>query len=125
MPANNVTAYRQSAPGSGPIDVVSYGDLLPTENEFRLLGDVKGKRVLELGCRDARNSIAFAKQGATALAVDQSADQLDAARRLAEQEEVRVELRQSDMAELALMPADNVDLVFSAFAFQYADDLGR
>ena len=70
-------------------------------------------------------SIAFVKQGATAIGVDHSAEQLAFARRLCEREEVRVELRQGDLADLAFVSADSIDLVFSAYAFGYVEDLNR
>jgi ubiquinone/menaquinone biosynthesis C-methylase UbiE len=114
-------------PGSSPnpTDVVSYGPDVGTEEDFRLLGDVKGKRVLELGCGTAQRCIALARQGATAIGVDFSDEMLDAAKRLCEREGVRVELRQSDLADLAFLRADSVDLVFSAFALSYGRDLER
>ena len=108
-----------------PTDVAHYGPDIGTEADFRLLGDLKGKRVLELGCGGAQNSIAFAKQGAIAIGVDVSSEMLALARRLCEQEEVRVELRQGDMADLAFVRADSVDLVFSAYAFGFVEDLNR
>lgn len=130
MPADNAAAWDQAAAAylAGaqlPTDVVHYGPDIGTEADFRLLGDVKGKRVLELGCGGAQNSIAFAKQGAIAIGVDLSAEMLAAARRLCDNEEVRVELRHGDMADLAFVRADSVDLVFSAYSFGYVDDLNR
>lgn len=108
-----------------PTDVAHYGPDIGTEADLRLLGDLKGKRVLELGCGAAQCSIAFAKQGATAIAVDFSAEQLAHARALMEREEVRVELRHGDLADLAFLRADSVDLAFSAYAFGYVEDLNR
>jgi SAM-dependent methyltransferase len=108
-----------------PTSVAHYGPDIPTEADLRLLGDLKGKRVLELGCGGAQCSIAFAKQGATALGVDFSAAQLAYARQLCEQEEVKVELRRGDLADLAFLRADSIDLVFSAYAFNYVEDLSR
>ncbi|MBO0746872.1 MAG: class I SAM-dependent methyltransferase [Acidimicrobiaceae bacterium] len=105
--------------------VVSYGPDIPTEADLRLLGDVKGKRVLDLGCGGGQAVVTFAKQGATAVGVDYSGAQLAWARRLAAAEEVRVDLRQNDLAELAFVRADSMDLVFSAYALQYVEDLGR
>lgn len=106
-------------------DVSRYGPPMGTEAELRLLGDLKGKRVLELGCGAGRNSVAFARQGAIAIGVETSTELLAAARRLCEREEVRVELRQGDMADLAFVRADSVDAVFSAGALGYVEDLGR
>jgi SAM-dependent methyltransferase len=103
----------------------NYGPEIPTEAGLRLLGDVRGKRVLELGCGGAQCSISFAKQGATAIGVDFSAQQLAFARRLCEREDVKVELRQGDLADLAFLRADSIDLVFSSYAFGYVDDLNR
>jgi SAM-dependent methyltransferase len=102
-----------------------YGPDIATEGDLRLLGDLKGKRVLELGCGAAQCSIAFARAGATAIGVDLSAQQLAHARRLSEEAEVRVELRLGDMADLAFLRADSIDLVFSSYAFQYVEDLNR
>ena len=108
-----------------PTDVAHYGPDVATESDLRLLGDLKGKRVLELGCGAAQCSIAFAKQGATAIAVDFSAEQLAHARTLMEREDVRVELRLGDLADLAFLRADSVDVAFSANAFGYVEDLNR
>jgi SAM-dependent methyltransferase len=116
-------AYQQSA--KLPTSVVHYGPDVPNEDELRLLGDVRGKRVLELGCGAAQASIALVKAGATAVGVDASAEQLAHARRLCAAEEVRVELRHGDLADLAFLRADSIDLAFSANSFQYVEDLGR
>jgi ubiquinone/menaquinone biosynthesis C-methylase UbiE len=102
-----------------------YGPDVATEDELRLLGDLRGKRVLELGCGAAQCSIAFAKAGAIAIGVDLSSAQLAIARRLCEEEEVRVELRHGDMADLAFLRADSIDAAFSSYAFQYVEDLNR
>lgn len=130
MPIDNAAAWDRHAAAyqAGaqlPTDVAHYGPDIGTEADFRLLGDLKGKRVLELGCGGAQCSIAFAKQGATAIGVDFSAEMLAFARRLCEREEVKVELRQGDLADLAFLRADSIDLVFSAYAFGYVEDLNR
>jgi len=108
-----------------PTDVAHYGPDIGTEADFRLLGDLKGKRVLELGCGGAQCSIAFAKQGATAIGIDHSAEQLAFARDLCEHEGIKVELRRGDLADLAFVRADSIDMVFSSYAFGYVDDLSR
>lgn len=117
-------------PGSGPrrggelaIDPGQGG--AHQEVELRLLGDVKGKRVLELGCGTARYSIGFAKQGATAIGIDASSDALGVARYLCEREEARVELRQGDPADLAFLRAESIDAAFSSHALARVEDLDR
>jgi SAM-dependent methyltransferase len=130
VPTDNAAAWDRyaasyQADARLPTDVVHYGPDLPTEAAFRLLGDLKGRRVLELGCGGAQASIACAKQGASVIAVDFSAVQLAVARRLSEQEGVMLELRHGDLADLAFLNSDSVDLVFSALALDYVEDIAR
>lgn len=130
MPIDNAAAWDRfsAAYQAGmrlPTDVAHYGPDIGTEADYKLLGNVEGKRVLELGCGAAQAAIAFARQGATAIGVDFSAAQLAHARRLAEEDGVKVELHHGDLADLAFMRADSVDLVFSAYAFGFVDDLTR
>jgi SAM-dependent methyltransferase len=130
VPTDNAAAWdRHSAAYQAgarlPTDVAHYGPDIPTEAELKLLGDLKGKRVLELGCGGAQCSIAFAKQGATAIGVDFSGEQLAFARRLYEKEGVKVELHHGDLADLAFLRGDSIDLVFSAYAFGFVEDLSR
>lgn len=130
MPTDNAAAWDRHAAAyqAGaqlPTDVAHYGPDIGTEVDYRLLGDLKGKRVLELGCGGAQCSIAFAKQGATAIGIDFSSEMLAFARRLTEREEVKVELRHGDLADLAFLRADSIDLAFSAYTFGYVEDLNR
>jgi SAM-dependent methyltransferase len=108
-----------------PVDIISYGPDGPTEDELRLMGDVAGKRVLDLGTGAGQTAIAFAKQGAVAIAVDASSGQLDRARRTAVREDVRLEWHHGDLADLAFLRADSIDLAFSAFAISEVADLDR
>jgi len=108
-----------------PLDVVAYGPDIPTEADLRLLGRLEGKRVLELGCGGGPASVAMAKQGAKVIAVDPSADQIGHARRLCEREDVTVELHQGDLADLAFVRADTIDVCLSVFALGMVADLDR
>lgn len=108
-----------------PTDVVSYGPDGPTEDDLRLIGDVAGKRVLDLGTGTGQTAITFAKRGAVAIGVDASLGQLERARSLAEREELRIEWHHGDLADLAFLRADSVDLAFSAFAIAEVEDLDR
>jgi ubiquinone/menaquinone biosynthesis C-methylase UbiE len=110
---------------SSATDVVRYGPDGPTEDELRLLGDVSGKRVLDLGCGDGQAAVAFALRGATTIAVDASVRMLDRARTLAESAAVRVEWHQGDVADLAFLRAESIDLVFSAYSLGEVGDLHR
>lgn len=121
---DRVAAWYQTA-AKLPTDTVTYGFDIPGERELRLLGDVTGKRILDLGCGGGQNVIALAKQGARAIGVDPSAEQIAYGRRLADGEEVRVELRQGDLADLAFLTPASVDLALSSLALAYVDDVSR
>lgn len=130
VPSDNTAAWDKYSAGyqAGarlPTDTAHYGPDIATETELRLVGHLRGKRVLELGCGGAQCSIAFAKQGAHAIGVDTSGEQLAFARRLCEREGVKVELHQGDLADLAFLRADSIDLVFSSGAFGFVEDLDR
>src|SRR3954471_5614311 len=105
-------------------DVARYGPDIQTEAELKLCGNVEGKRVLELGA-GAQAAIAFAKQGAHAIGVDSSSERLAELRGQADDAEVKIELHESDLADIAFVRADSIDLVFSAYAFDDVDDLNR
>jgi len=111
--------------GAGPATVVEYGTDLPTEADLRLCGEVKGKRVLDLGCGSGENAVAFAKQGAHVIAIDDSPAQLGLARRLADAREVRVEWHRGDVADLAFLRADSIDLAFAAGLLSEVEDVDR
>ncbi len=119
--------FSAAAPLGGdlPTDVASYGADIPTEASLRLLGNLEGKRVLDLGCGAGHAAVSFARQGAKVLAVDPSTAQLDAARDAAERAEVRIELIHAGPAELAFVRADAIDAVWSAMALAEVPDLDR
>ena len=97
----------------------------PTDDELRLCGDVAGKRVLDLGCGRGDSTLAFARRGAKVVGIDHSAEQLAYARRLAEEEELRIELHHEDLADLAFLPPASVDVAFSGSALTHVLDTGR
>ena len=108
-----------------PLDVVHYGPDIPTEADLKLLGNLDGKRVLELGCGGGPIAVAMAKQGAKVIAVDESVEQIAHARNLAEREEVKLELRQGDLADLAFVRADTMDVAISVYSLGAVADPDR
>jgi SAM-dependent methyltransferase len=97
----------------------------PSERELRLLGDLRGKRVLDLGCGTGTAAIEFAHHGAIVIALDASEARLAHARERAEREEVKVEWRKGDLADLAFLRAESIDAAFSADAVAEVDDAAR
>jgi ubiquinone/menaquinone biosynthesis C-methylase UbiE len=106
-------------------DDVHYGPLAPGERELGLLGDVAGKRVLEIGCGGGQNAIALAKQGAICTGLDPSAAQLAHARDLATKLGVTIQFISGVAEDLGAFASDSFDLVLSSYAFDYVTDLQR
>jgi ubiquinone/menaquinone biosynthesis C-methylase UbiE len=96
-----------------------------TDHELRLLGDVRGKRVLDLGCGGGGAAVAFAQHGAIVIALDASDARLATARARAETAEVKVEWRIGDLADLAFLRAESIDAAFSGYAVAQVDDPSR
>ena len=108
-----------------PEGVVSYGPDIEDETSLRLLGNVERKRVLELGGGAGHNAAALAGQGAHVIVVDPSHRRLERVRARCDRTEVRAELHQSDLAELAFLRADTIDVALSVFALASVADLDR
>jgi SAM-dependent methyltransferase len=104
---------------------VVYGPDVAGESTLRLLGNVEGRRVLELGVGDGHNAVALAGAGAKVIAVDPDPERLDAGRQLAERSGVTVEFHEAELAEFAFVRADTVDLVLSVYALAGVADADR
>lgn len=108
-----------------PTDVVTYGPDVSREDTLRLLGNVDGKRILDLGCGAGHNAIALARQGAKVIGVDESSEQAAEARAACERERMKVELHHAPLAELAFIRADTIDAVLSVWGLAHVDDIDR
>lgn len=106
-------------------DEVVYGSAIPGEADLKLIGDVDGKRVLDLGCGAGHNAVRLAQAGAKVIAVEPDLTQLAAAREAAERADVKVELHHAALHELAFLRADGVDVALSAYALAGVPDLAR
>lgn len=106
-------------------DSAHYGPWAPREDELHLLGDVRDRHILDLGCGGGQCSIAFARQGAVATGLDISDAQLDYARQLAAAEKVDVQFVQGTAEDLGAFTSGDWDIVFSTYALHYVADLPR
>jgi SAM-dependent methyltransferase len=106
-------------------DLVQLGPDLDHEQLNKLVGPVENRRVLDLGCGAGAAAIALARRGARVIAVESSTARLAQARAAAELAEVKIEFHHSDLADLAFLRADAVDLVLSVYALAGVQDLGR
>lgn len=102
-----------------------YGPHTPDERTVRLLGPLAGKRVLLLGCGAGQPVRTLTRAGAKVITVEPSAIAAQAARQSCATGGVLAEIHQHDLAELAFVRADTIDLVVSPLALAGTDDLIR
>ena len=126
MPAPGWKPFTLADPDARDLanDIV-YGAAIPSEADLRLIGDLDGRRVLELGCGAGHNAVRMALAGAKVIAVDPDPAQIALARAAAEAAEVKVELHNGELADLAFVRADGIDVCVSAYGFVGVDDVAR
>ena len=135
--AESARANRQWWDGEAPAYQAEHGDFLGDadllwcpeglrEADARLLGDVAGRDVLEVGCGAAQGARWLVGAGARVTAFDVSGGQLRESRRLDARTGVRVErLVQADAQRLPFRDA-SFDVVVSAFGgFPFVADSAR
>jgi len=89
IPANTIERYQ-----------LCRKPFLPAELPFWLMGDVRGKRILEVGCGDGGNSVLLALKGALVEGIDISPRAIQIARKRAEAQGV------ADRVEFYAMPLE-------------------
>src|SRR6478672_7771072 len=100
---------------------VAWGTTQIPESELRVLGEVAGKDILELGCGAAQWSIGLAKLSARPVGIDLSDRQLEHARRLMAEAGVEFPLVHAS-AEAVPLPDASFDVVFCDHgAMSFAD----
>jgi SAM-dependent methyltransferase len=115
--ARNAPQIRQQA-FTGDLD---WGIWAIPERQLNILGDVRGKDVLEFGCGGGQWSTALARHGARPVGFDLSEQQLAHARSLQQETGVRFPLVQADGEQVPLADA-SFDVVFADHgAFSFAD----
>ena len=94
------------------VDDLIWGAWSIPESELGVLGEIEGKDILELGCGAARWSIELAKRGGRPIGLDNSARQLEHARKLMDEAGLDFPLVHASAEEIPL-PDGSVDIVFS------------
>ncbi len=112
-------------PADRPIDHVDLGLGVEQTLDRRLIGYVSGRRVLELGCGGGHAAVGLALRGARVTAIDDDVTQINAGRELAIRHETTVEFHQTQLADLAFLTADQVDLALSVTSLSFVEDLDR
>lgn len=120
----NKQAARYQAAADFLFDDVDYGDRdLPTEKDLQLIGEVRGKRVLELGCGGANCGISLARQGAIVTCSDISKEQISFARKNAIKENADIKFIVSKMEDVVY--DSEFDIVISMAAMMYVKDIEK
>lgn len=105
---------------------VHYGPLAEGEKKLKLLGNVKGRKILEVGCGGGQNSVVLSKWGGKVTGIDLSPMQIAYAKKLAIKGGVKVKFHVGNANNLSrFFKKNEFDIVISSFAFQYFKDLKK
>ncbi|MCL5736738.1 MAG: class I SAM-dependent methyltransferase [Actinobacteria bacterium] len=119
--ADSDTYQRDHGPQLSSSSGPAWGVWQIPEAELQVLGDVRGRDVLELGCGAAQWSIKLAQAGARPVGVDISENQLEHARRLMAEADVDFPLVHAS-AESVPLPGRSFDIVMCSYgAMTFAD----
>jgi SAM-dependent methyltransferase len=90
------------------------------EYAFHLLGDIRGKTVLDLGCGTGENIIPLLKRGARVIGIDISPDLIAIARKRLQDANLEATLADGDAHDTGL-PYESVDVIFSMALIHHLD----
>lgn len=99
---------------------INYNDLLEQPAMAKLLPDLNGKSVIDLGCGYGHNCIDFVKRGSNrVVGIDISEKMLSVAK--AESAHEKIEYLNMSMTDISKL-SDKFDLIYSSLAFHYVKD---
>lgn len=93
------------------------------DNRLKLLGNLKDKNVLDLGCGGGQLSISLALKGAKVTGIDFSENQIIYAKGLARKFNVSPKFLMQDINNLKNFKSNSFHLVISVYTLQYVKDL--
>ena len=103
-----------------------YGPLAQSETDLKLIGDIQGARVLEIGCGSGHSLLYVAQQGASEVwGLDLSHSQIEFASSLLKANGLLPRLFESPMEENPGIPLNYFDLVISIYALGWTVDLPK
>lgn len=103
-----------------------YGIYTPDENQLNLLGDLKSKKILEIGCGSGHSLLWCKKHNADILwGIDLSSRQVSNADKLLNNSGYSATLVNAPMEENDGIPVGYFDVVYSIYAIGWTTDLQR
>ncbi len=110
----------------GAVSLPDWGGFSPSEDKLHLLGNLSGKRVLEIGCGDGRSLKYAADRGAADLwGLDISENQLKRAKGFLKTQGIRANLVCSPMEDRCGLPTGYFDVVYSVYGIGWTTDLDK
>jgi SAM-dependent methyltransferase len=108
----------------GAAALPKYGPFAQTEDTLNLLGDVRDKTVLEIGCGSGHSLLYLAQQGARDLwGVDLSAKQIEFAQALLQEHGYSAHLFNAPMETNPGLPSKHFDFAISIYSLGWTTDL--
>ena len=95
-----------------------YREELNNPATFRLIGNVKGKHVLDVACGEGYNTRILAKKGAIVVRVDFSERMIELARKKETEERLSITYYVSDAADMQGLSSNHFDLVTCFMSLQ-------
>ena len=93
---------------------------------LKLFGNLKSKKLLDLGCGGGQTSIFFAEHGAIVTGIDFSKKQIDFAKALAKRKGMeKISFQQGSMEDLSVFGDCSFDLVNSSHTIHYVENLQK
>jgi ubiquinone/menaquinone biosynthesis C-methylase UbiE len=99
-----------------------YRQELNNPGMFELLGDVSGKKILDLGCGEGCNSRIMARKGAKVVGIDFSKRIIDLAIQYERKRRLYIEYHVLDASNLQIFKNETFDIVTSFMALQDIED---
>lgn len=115
--AENYQAFRE--------EQGTYNELVEVPAMLSLIGDVKGKKVLDAGCGYGYYSVLLAKRGATVTGIDISERMIELAKKNTRKASVECQFFVCDLQDLSVFIKNSFDMVISSIVVGYLDDLEK
>jgi 2-polyprenyl-3-methyl-5-hydroxy-6-metoxy-1,4-benzoquinol methylase len=103
-------------------DTSDYQNLFLQPRMLALVGNVSGRRLLDLGCGEGAYSRALARRGAQVTGVDGSGTLIAAARDRAAAAGLDIDYRQANASALDSLPSESFDLIVASMVLMNVED---